>query len=245
MTSALLPSILITGFSVAFFHAAIPTHWLPFVLAARGQRWSSAKTLAVTALAGLGHVLFTTVLGILVVWLGIKTSHLTGQVFPYLAGVVLILFGLFYLVRQARSGHGHRHWFDHAHNHDHDHNHHGHEHPHDHAHEHAGHVHAYHATSNLKQSDTAVVLGLLALMTFSPCEGFLPVYLSGIRFGWQGFFLLSFILAAATLTGMVLFTALSLAGLQRLRLAVLDKYESAILGGLLVLLGVAVMVLEP
>lgn len=45
-------SIASTGFAVAFLHAAIPTHWLPFVLATRGQRWSTAKTLSVTVLAG-------------------------------------------------------------------------------------------------------------------------------------------------------------------------------------------------
>jgi len=28
-----------TGLSVAFIHAAIPTHWLPFVVVARAQGW--------------------------------------------------------------------------------------------------------------------------------------------------------------------------------------------------------------
>jgi len=37
MNDTVLTTILITGFGVAFFHAAIPTHWLPFVLAARAQ----------------------------------------------------------------------------------------------------------------------------------------------------------------------------------------------------------------
>jgi hypothetical protein len=97
MNLVFLPSIIVSGFGVAFFHAAIPSHWLPFVVAGRGQHWGRAKTLAVTALAGLGHVLFTTVLGVLVVWLGIETSYLTGHVFPFLTGGVLIAFGAYYL----------------------------------------------------------------------------------------------------------------------------------------------------
>ena len=52
MNSAVLTTVAATGFSVAFFHAAIPTHWLPFVLTARARGWSRAKTLAVTAFAG-------------------------------------------------------------------------------------------------------------------------------------------------------------------------------------------------
>src|SRR4051812_35983295 len=87
------------SFLVAFFHAAIPTHWLPFVLAGRGQGWTPAKTLAVTGLAGIGHTVFTAALGVLVVWLGVETSKWAGDVFPFIVGGVLILFGLYYLIR--------------------------------------------------------------------------------------------------------------------------------------------------
>lgn len=38
--------------------------------------------------------------------------------------------------------------------------------------------------------DKAVILGLFRLLTFSPCEDFLPVYLSGIKYGWAGFVVL-------------------------------------------------------
>jgi nickel/cobalt exporter len=48
MNSAVFTTITATGFTVAFFHAAIPTHWLPFVLV--GGHWNRAKTLLVTAL---------------------------------------------------------------------------------------------------------------------------------------------------------------------------------------------------
>ena len=45
MTGTLFLSIVALGFGVAFLHAAIPTHWLPFALTARGQGWSLGKTL--------------------------------------------------------------------------------------------------------------------------------------------------------------------------------------------------------
>ncbi len=238
-----------TGFAVAFFHAAIPTHWLPFVLAARGQGWGRTKTLGVTAFAGLGHVLFTTALGVLVVWAGIETSRWTGDVFPFIAGGVLIVVGLYYLVRQMRGvGHGHHHHgFEHGHGHEEAHGH-SHEHGHGHSHEHPDrNAHGHDDRSPAKaivKSDAAVMLGLLALLTFSPCEGFLPVYLSGIHYGWVGFVLLSVVLAAATLAGMVAFTWLSLMGLERLRLVAIERYENGILGALLCLLGLAVMGFE-
>src|SRR5581483_9852718 len=107
MNETLFATIAVTGLSVAFLHAALPTHWLPFVVAGRRQRWSRGKTMTVTALAGGGHVLFTVVLGIAVAWFGFTVDRWTGGVFPYIAAAVLMLFGLFYW---SRDGHGHSHF---------------------------------------------------------------------------------------------------------------------------------------
>jgi hypothetical protein len=220
----------VTGFAIAFLHAAIPTHWLPFVLAGRAQRWSTAQTLCVTLAAGGGHVLFTTLLGVLVVWLGIQTSRLTGDAFPFVAGGVLFAFGLYYLAGQFRGiGHGHSH-FDHAH-------HHGQDHGHDH---HQSLVQPEPA----RRSDWAAVVALFAALTFSPCEGFLPVYLSGVGYGWLGFAFLSLVLAGGTILGMVMFTWLSIRGLERFKIDILERFERGVLGVLLCVLGAAVFLLE-
>src|SRR6476469_2903325 len=155
MNQAIFTTIAITGFTVAFLHAAIPTHWLPFVMTARVQKWSRAKTLMVTALAGTGHVLFTAILGVLVAWFGIALNEKIGGWFPWIAGGALILFGLYYVIQQTRGkGHGHSHAFgDHSHvapahshgAHTHIHSHGEHEHSyagHEHSHEHGEHDHA-------------------------------------------------------------------------------------------------------
>jgi nickel/cobalt transporter (NicO) family protein len=216
MNRAVLISIVTTGFVVAFLHSAIPTHWLPFVLAGRSRRWSRRRLLGVTAFAACGHVAFTTALGAGVVWLGLNVDRLTGQVFPWIVGGALIAFGLVYIVRHLRGG----------------------------AHGHHSHVHPAKPSGGAAISDRAVILGLLALLTFSPCEVFLPVYLSGIRYGWPGFALLSLVLAGATFAGMMLFTSLAAAGLELFRLEALERYEGAIVGTLLCVLGLAVMFLE-
>ncbi|MGQ0696924.1 MAG: hypothetical protein ACT4PZ_01655 [Panacagrimonas sp.] len=233
MDQALLGTIAATGFSVAFLHAALPTHWLPFVLAGRGQGWTHSRTLGVTALAGGGHVLFTVALGVLVAWLGIEVDRWIGSIFPWIVSAVLIGFGLYYW---SREGHGHSHFGEDAHDH-------GHHHHHDHDHA----VPAQPApktTPGARRSDTAVIVGLVSALTFSPCEGFLPVFVAGAKYGWVGFALLSLILAAATLAGMVLLTWLSLRGLQELKLEALSRYENRILGAVLIGLGLAVVVLE-
>src|SRR2546430_5919176 len=133
MNQAILTTIALTGFGVAFFHAAIPTHWLPFVLTSRVQGWNASKTIAVTALAGTGHVIVTAALGLAITLFGSALSETIGAWFPRIAGGALLLFGLYYLVRQIiGKGHVHFHYpHEHLHEHDHDHNH-----DHDHGHDH-------------------------------------------------------------------------------------------------------------
>jgi hypothetical protein len=95
-----------------------------------------------------------------------------------------------------------------------------------------------------RKSDVAVVAGLLALLTFSPCEAFLPVFLTGVKYGWLGFALLSSVLAVATVGGMVVFTWLTLLGLQHLQLRSLEKYEPLAVGAVFCLLGLIIIVFE-
>src|ERR1700730_15429407 len=228
MNHAVLTTIAITGFVVAFFHSAIPTHWLPFVLAARVQRWSHARTLAITALAGTGHVLMTATLGFLATFLGIALSDTIGNWFPKLAAGFLWLFGLYFVLRQIR-GKGHVQFA----------------YPHEHLHE--SHPHDEHVPKKdfaARTSDRVAITSLLALLTLSPCEAFIPIYVSGIRYGWNGFGLLTAILSVGTVTGMVIFTGLTLAGTKRLQLGILEKYESGLMGFLLCVVGTLILILE-
>lgn len=241
MNQAILTTIALTGFGVAFFHAAIPTHWLPFVLTARVQGWNASKTIAVTALAGTGHVLVTAALGLAITLFGAALSETIGAWLPRIAGGALLLFGAYYLVRQV-MGKGHVH-FHYPHEHLHEHGHadalehaHGPEHSHDHGHDESCEAHP--------TSDRAAILSLLAFLTFSPCEGFVPFYVSGIRYGWGGFAVLTAVLSIATVAGMVLFTSLTLAGLSKIKLGMLEKYESVLMGVLLCAVGILIIVFE-
>jgi len=229
MNDAVLTTIAITGLGVAFFHAAIPTHWLPFVLASRVQHWTHAKTLGVTALAGTGHVLVTAALGGLIAWFGISLNERIGSWFPRIAGAGLLFLGLFYLYRQfSGKGHAHHHLFC------------------AHTHTHSGELKPEHASGapSAPPSDRIAITSLLTLLTFSPCEAFLPIYASGVRYGWTGFALLTVILSVGTVAGMVLFTWLTLAGVQKIKLSLLEKYESGLIGGLLCAVGLLIILFE-
>ncbi len=234
MTDPILTTIAATGFTVAFFHAAIPTHWLPFVLVSRARGWSRGKTLAVAAFAGLGHVALTSLLGLGIAWFGFTVDEEIGHTFSQIAGAILLAVGLYYLWQQFR-GAGIRHHVVAG--------------SHHHATAHCGKESSSHWEHELQESellsgDRAAIGGLFLMLTLSPCEGFLPIYLSGVQFGWPGFFLLSGILAVATLTGMTLFTWLTLVGFGRFELKRFERWESGLLGTLFLILGVIVLVLR-
>src|SRR3954470_3326692 len=106
MTPAVFTTLIISGFGIAFFHAAIPTHWLPFVLAARVHHWSRARTLGITAIAATAHAGVTALLGLGVTWFGSALSKTIGSWFPGVAGGILLLAGLYYLIWH-RHGHIH------------------------------------------------------------------------------------------------------------------------------------------
>lgn len=239
MNSTVLTTLAITGFTVAFLHAAIPTHWLPFVLVARAREWNRPKTLLVTVFAGLGHVALTTVLGLALAWFGFQVDEHLGEVFPKIAGAVLLVVGLYYFWRQWRGmgichhpvPGGHHHADEHC----------GHE---DEAHSHwDGELEDSELISK-KKGDWAAISGLFLMLTLSPCEAFLPIYLSGVQFGWRGFFVLSGILAAATFAGMLVFTWLALVGLEKIQVKKLERFEAGLLGGLFCAVGVLIMVME-
>jgi ABC-type nickel/cobalt efflux system permease component RcnA len=238
MQDTVLTTVAATGFTVAFFHAAIPTHWLPFVLVSRARGWSRSKTLAVTSLAGMGHVVLTSLLGLVIAYFGFQLDEKFGEVFPWVAGGLLIAFAAFYLWRQF-TGRGilHHHPPGSSHHPD----------------EHCGHEHGQsHWQEELQSSpivskkagEWAAISGLFVMLTLSPCEGFLPVYLSGVQFGWRGFWVLSLILAVATLAGMTLFTLLALVGFERFRLKAFERWEAGLLGVLFLVLGVLIITIE-
>lgn len=236
MQSAALTTIAATGFSVAFFHAAIPTHWLPFVLVAQERGWTRGKTLAVTALAGLGHVGLTSLLGLGIAWFGFQLEEKM-EAFPWVAGGLLLVFSVYYAWRQL-AGRGICH-----------HNPPG---GHHHASEHCGEEEGSHWQEELRDSplvsartgEWTAISGLFVMLTLSPCEGFLGVYLSAVQFGWLGFFVLSGILAVATLAGMALFTWLALIGFRRVRLKSFERYEAGLLSLVFGVLAVLIVVIE-
>lgn len=184
-----------TAASVAIVHTVLgPDHYLPFVAMSRAGGWSRQKTIVITVLCGLGHVLSSVALGLVGIALGVAAFKLEWieKFRGDLAGWLLLAFGLVYFlwgVRRAIRNHPHSHFHAHAD---------GEVHTHEHTH-HAEHVHVHVATepgaaaTNQDRSLTVAALNdattanyvarqpsltpwvLFTIFIFGPCEPLIPI----------------------------------------------------------------------
>ena len=68
-----------TAATLGLVHTVIgPDHYLPFIVIGRARNWTLRKTLFVSFLAGLGHILSSVILGFLGIALGIALSKIKG-----------------------------------------------------------------------------------------------------------------------------------------------------------------------
>lgn len=103
LTDPIALSLIGGGFLTALLHAALPTHWLPFVLVARAQGWSATRLSLVTGLAALAHIATTALAGLLIVGAGLALETWVHGLAPRIAAIFLAVFGLYYLMRAARQ----------------------------------------------------------------------------------------------------------------------------------------------
>jgi sulfite exporter TauE/SafE len=105
-----LTVLLGSAIGVAFVHTLIGVdHSLPFVVLGKANGWSLRKTLGLTTVCGIGHVLSSVVLGLLGIGLGTAVANLEAVEASRgsLAAWTLIVFGLVYagwaFARRRRS----------------------------------------------------------------------------------------------------------------------------------------------
>ncbi len=92
---------------ISFFHALIPSHWLPITVISKNAGWSKALTLRATLYLGLAHVLSTVLLCIGISFLGHSLFEKYSNRFDQFSGILLILYGMFFIYRHYNHHHFH------------------------------------------------------------------------------------------------------------------------------------------
>jgi len=243
-----------TAAAIGFVHTLIgPDHYLPFIVIGRARKWTLRKTLVVSFLAGLGHILSSVVLGFVGIALGIAVAKLEGveSARGELAAWLLIGFGFAYFLwgmRRAWRGkaHTHPHLHEHlhedgaeagkAHAHDHDH-----EHNHPHTHVLAEHAHPHHEVPK-KANLTPWIL--FTIFVFGPCEPLIPLVMyPAARHSTAGVVLVAAAFGLTTILTMLVIIAAASYGARFVRLGKLERYAHALAGAMIFISGLSVQFL--
>lgn len=233
--------LLLTAASIGVGHTLLgPDHYLPFVALARSRAWTLKRTVAVTALCGVGHVAGSIALGSLGLALGWAVSGLVDfeALRGALAGWLLLGFGLAYTawgVRRALRGRRHAHAHAHAD---------GTLHLHPHHHRETEHAHPHDARVE-GESGLRAVLGpwtLFVIFVLGPCEPLIPLLMYPAAAGsWLGVAAVAGVFALATIATMLTVVLVGALGLARLRPgAGAERWAHAAAGAALAACGLAV-----
>ncbi|MFN0013651.1 MAG: hypothetical protein ACKVU2_03805 [Saprospiraceae bacterium] len=104
-----MSALLIGSLLLSFFHALIPSHWLPVLAIGRQEGWSAGRTLWITFVTGTAHVLSTVLVGLVLAAVGGILAHSIDVFTRWLAPALLGILGVFYLYQHYYHHHFHLH----------------------------------------------------------------------------------------------------------------------------------------
>lgn len=212
MTEAI--SILaVTAATIGFFHTLLgPDHYLPFIVLSKARKWSLPKTMWITFLCGLGHVLSSVVLGLVGVAFGMALGRLEAfEAFRgNLAARALIVFGFTYCVwglHRALKGRAH---------------HHSHPHPH-----------------GEKGALTPWVL--FTIFVLGPCEPLIPLVMyPAAEHSIAGTVVVAGIFSVVTVATMMAVVLVTIWGISLVKLGTVERFSHALAGLAICLSGLAI-----
>ena len=241
--------LILTAASIGFIHTLLgPDHYVPFVAMGAARRWSARKTLWITSLCGIGHVLGSVAIGVVGIGIGVSLHKL-----EWLEGVrgdtaawLLTGFGLAYLAWGLKKA-----WRARPHSHEHVHGD-GMFHEHRHGHE-GSHLHPHvplrphahpHPPVDAARARSITPWALFVIFVLGPCEPLIPVlmYPASQHSVW-GTVAVVLAFGAATIATMLAVVYFAIRGLKRLPLDTAERYSHALAGAALSLCGLGIVFL--
>jgi nickel/cobalt exporter len=224
-----------TAVTIGFIHTIVgPDHYIPFIVMGEARRWTIRRTMLITFLCGLGHVLSSVVVGLIGIAAGISLSKL--EFFESFRGNIaawlLIVFGLVYMLVSLRSLYRKK---KHVHVHHHIE---GIDHEHEHGHF-SGHSHIH---LESKKNMTPWILFLIFVL--GPCEPLIPIVMyPAAENNIHGVIIVSLLFSVVTIATMMSVVLAFRLGLSRINLRPLERYVNVIAGATILVSGLAIQFL--
>lgn len=230
-----IPILAGTAALIGFVHTLMgPDHYLPFIVMGKARNWSLTRTMWITFLCGVGHVIGSIALGLIGAALGIAISKI--EAFEAwrgnLAAQILIIFGFTYFIwgiHRAIKNKPHTHAHVHEGNVVHSHKH---SHTHDHAHPH----------DIKKRSITPWIL--FTIFVFGPCEPLIPLIMyPAAEHSIGGMLFVAGVFALTTIGTMMSVVLISSWGIRFVNLGSMERYSHALAGAMVCVSGLAIQFL--
>jgi nickel/cobalt exporter len=234
MTEA-LPILAGTAALIGIGHTLMgPDHYLPFIVMGKARNWSMPKTMWITLLCGIGHVIGSIALGLLGSMLGIALGKLEALEAwrGNITAQLLIIFGFTYFIWGVHRAIKNK---PHSHAHVHDGNVvHSHKHAHHHAHSHPHEI--------KKRTITPWVL--FTIFVFGPCEPLIPLLMyPAAEHSLGGMLVVAGVFALSTIGTMMSVVFISSWGIQFVKLGAAERFSHALAGAAVCLSGLAIQLL--
>ena len=230
MTAEFL-TLAVSAATISCLHTATgPDHYLPFIVLSRSHKWSMPKTILLTIICGLGHILSSVMLGGIGVVLGWQLSKLTWfqNYSGNISGWCLLVFGCIYLcwgLYQAYRNKPHKHFdvmnddvyvFEHSHG-----------------------EYAY-----PKKRVKVTPLVLFAVFVMGPSEPLVPLlFYSGTQRSTMVILMLVTVFAIMTVLTMLTMVMVGVMGYSFVKTDQLERYVHAIGGFVVAICGVGMVFL--
>ena len=217
--------LLITAASLGFIHTILgPDHYLPFIVMSAAGKWSKMKTLWVTILSGVGHVLSSVVLGFVGIGFGaalhkvVAIESSRGEIASWL----MIAFGLVYFVlgmRRAMKKKKHYHLHDHL-------------------------VEGNEVHEDQHKIENLTPWIIFTIFIFGPCEVLIPLLMyPAAKQSTIGLVLVTSVFGVTTILTMVAIVMLGGFGFNTISFGKMEKYSHALAGLFIFLSGSAIQFL--
>lgn len=224
-----------TAVTIGFIHTIVgPDHYIPFIVMGEARRWTIRRTMIITFLCGLGHVLSSVIVGLIGIGAGISLSKL--EFFKSFRGNIaawlLIAFGLVYMLISLRSlyrkrKHVHAHYHTDGTDHEHEHGH------------FSGHSHIH-----LKDKKNMTPWILFLIFVLGPCEPLIPIVMyPAAENNFHGVVIVSLLFSLVTIATMMSVVLAFRLGLSHINLRPLERYVNVIAGATILISGLAIQFL--
>jgi nickel/cobalt transporter (NicO) family protein len=224
-----------TAVSIGFIHTILgPDHYLPFIVLSQARKWNLRKTMLITFLCGVGHVLSSVVLGLVGIAVGISVTRLVSveSFRGNIAAWLFIAFGLVYMIisarnllRNRRHSHSHFHMGGEKHEHEHDH-------------------HKEHTHIHQEEMVNTTPWILFLIFVFGPCEPLIPILMyPAAQHNIPGAVIVSVLFSAITIITMMSIVLAFKLGISKINLKPIEKYSHLIAGAMIFFSGLAIQFL--